>query len=393
MKAKYSIFAITLLLLYMPYSSVGYIAMAFLLGIAIYIAKPTLSSIGIWGGLFFLTSLVYNTFAHNNYIDFKDILLCAILFIFLFVYRSKSEKSYYMSEWAIFAIFLTVLLSQIVITLNIEPFASLIKNIYIEDQDDIYVGNITDMVNSAYYRAGGFLGNANQCAKFCNLIFAMYLTLFDYKKINIPIFITYLAIIVLAGSRTGMIVSLTLVCIYIYQKIRASEKNTNAIIFIITITFIALGIQYFLSSHFSDMRIINVEDGIENSLNSKTNALSIYYEYTLYNDEWGHYFIGNYYSSLSNIFMQNNLISLGKFDSDIGYLFYSYGIIGLIIIGVCTVIKFRRTNTSLYYYPIFLWIISAAVYTHIKFIILFIIILLAFNKKDGYAHSSNKLNS
>ena len=176
MKEKYSIFVITLLLLYIPFSSVGYIVMAFLLGLVIYTTKPTISSLWIWGGLFFVTSLIYNTFVHYNYIDFKDILLCTFLFIFLFVYRGKDDRSYYMSEWAIFAIFLTVLLSQIVITLNIEPFASLIKDIYIEDQDDIYVGDIADMVNSAYYRAGGFLGNANQCAKFCNLIFAMYLS-------------------------------------------------------------------------------------------------------------------------------------------------------------------------------------------------------------------------
>lgn len=392
MKEKYSIFVITLLLLYIPYSSVGYIVMAFLLGLVIYTTKPTISSLWIWGGLFFVTSLIYNTFVHYNYIDFKDILLCTFLFIFLFVYRGKDDRSYYMSEWAIFAIFLTVLLSQIVITLNIEPFASLIKDIYIEDQDDIYVGDIADMVNSAYYRAGGFLGNANQCAKFCNLIFAMYLTLFDHKKINIPIFITYLSIIVLAGSRTGMIVSLALVSIYVYQKIKKSKKNTNTIIFIITISIIAFGIQYFLSSYFYNMRIINIEDGIENSLYSKTNALNFYYDYTLYNEEWGHYFIGNFYSSLSNVFMQNNLISLGKFDSDIGYLFYSYGIIGLIIIGVCTIIKYKRTKTSPYYYPIFLWIISAAVYTHIKFIILFTVILLAFNRGHDDAYTSNKLD-
>lgn len=390
MLKKYGIIFIIFLLFFTPYSFVGYIFMATLLGMVILSTNARPKSNAMIGILFFLGTFAYNSLTNNGYSDTKDILICIIVSAFLFL-NSNNKKENYCSEWFIFTLLLLVLVSQIVMVLNIEPFATYIRDIYIDDEEMIYTGSIADMLNSSYYRASSFLGNPNQCAKFCNLLFAWYLALYEHKKLNIPICLVYISIILLAGSRTGTIVSFFLISIYVFRKIRNSKNGIRTVIFIATIYVLAMILSHITTEIFPNLRILDFRGGIEESLNAKSDVLEAYYKDVITKEDWSHYFIGNFFSSQSELFMLNNQLSLGKFDSDVGYLFYSYGTIGIILIIIFTIIKFKSNRISYYFYPIFLWVTSASVYMHFKFIIIFTIVLLCYNGSQD-STSPNKLN-
>lgn len=389
-KKNYIGVATMLAVLYAPYTPLGYIIMATMLALCIFITKPHIDTTAVACCSVFIISMVVNVFIHNSYFDIKDLLLCIVLCIFLILYKDHNII-FNISDNIIFTLLLSIFISQVIITYNIEPFSSIITELYLSNEEDIYMGTFQDMLDSSYYRTGGFLGNANQCAKFCNLLFAIHLSSAENKKINFPITILFLSIIILAGSRTGFLVSVILFLVFIYQRIKQSKNITQFIIpILLAITLFSIG-GYITTHMYTNLRILNIDNAMDHSLLVKTNVLKEYYDSITIEQDYFTFMFGNFFSSLSTIFMNQNHIELGKFDSDIGYLFYSYGIIGLLMILILTIKKFRTCHIKSYYYIIMLWIISASVYTHFKFIIFFTMVLLVIGNNHANT-TTNKLN-
>lgn len=363
------------ILLLMPYTAVGYMVMAVCALLTNIITKSKITIPGIFLSIFFIACYCFNGFFTSGANAFKDILNA--LAILLFVGFSPQLDTNGFNKKFIFILLCLILLSQIVVSMQIQPWVQIINDFYFDEEASGYgtVMSMSEILQGSYVRAGGFLGNPNQCAKIVNLIFAAYLVRNIRNPIYFPIWILYFLVVAYAGSRTGMLVTLALCLCFFYQKYKRKFDLGKTFCVIIGLFFSAFIVFTFFHSYFSSMRIFDIESGVDASFNVKMDVIRCYLDYLESTKGYLYALFGNFFNSNSLILLGQLENHLGFFDSDFGYIIYSYGLIGTILIVFNIIYQFKTANISYLYFILFMWMASASVLMHFKFILLFSIIL------------------
>lgn len=366
------------LVLLSPYSVTGYGIMACSLIYFCIIFKPKITKTGIIGIAIVLISFLGNTLSGTSKIEFIDIFNSFTIILFCCTYNTVLPPSHVDKKF-ILLFLLIILFSQTVTALHISPFDSIITTYYHEEAYDYFNQDIADALKTGYARTGGFLGNPNQCAKFATLLLSAYLITSFRKGFNWVVIAFFIGILVLAGSRTGFLVTICIFILFVYYKADYSKiKNYKFLILggVILTLYIIYQCTY---NALSDYRFLQVDKGIDNSLMAKFFVATQYSDYLVYSHDLFSILFGRFYNSGFESLANSQGFVLGMLDSDIGNIFYSYGLIGLIVFPLLVVSKFRKEHYSPLFAIIFMWCLSASVFLHAKFFLFFIMTLMLFS--------------
>lgn len=206
--------------------------------------------------------------------------------------------------------------------LKIFNIDSILRNFY---------GNSVQFYNSAQtslalFRGGSVFINPNVLACFLVAYLGNYLSLLDIKKESkIYRIITYALVVsglILAGSRTGLVVSAIEIMIY-YLYIAKNAEKTKIVKLLISVIFI-FAIICLLSAQSSEssvttLRAFQVRQGVDNSLSIKfVNFVNVLREGNVLNYLFGYGPID--YASNSKLLI----------DFEIGYFVVFYGLFGVV---------------------------------------------------------------
>lgn len=356
----------------MPGNNVGYLALIAMLVISLWQFPRKLMKHAYFAIFAFFMSFMLNL--HYLPIYYKDILTFSVIFLLVFTQPQNKyndfDKNKAISTLFFIMMFGIVLFSQVVMLLHISPFDGIFRQLYVANDLYDFDGSLSEMLSSAYYRASGFLGNPNQCAKFCNLLLCFYLYyLPNNSRPSLIVLAEYVSIIVLAGSRTGMIVSLLILLVFFYLR------SSNRLKFLRHTIIITIFVILFIFPVLSYLRLFNFEEAVEYSLLIKLGVVGEYVNYS-FNNVFDFIF-GNFFVSSSLSLLKNeSIFSFSIFDSDLGYIYYSYGLLGIIALIVGLKNKYKLRIIPVIFFSLFFWCISASIFMHFKFILLFYFMIL-----------------
>ncbi|URQ90144.1 hypothetical protein [Pseudoalteromonas sp. SCSIO 43101] len=272
----------------------------------------------------------------------------------------------------LFFILLIVFMSQIAISFNLSPFSSFIKSYYIKSE---VLSNFYKREVIAFdVRNGGLFGNPNQLSKAVTFLVAYFLIIRDTQnkylfKVTDIIFIgVALLAILLSGSRTGFLISVMIILLFIFPILDLKKK-----VLFFFLTLIGGGFIVF----YSELRVFSFASG--NGVGSLDYKVSFIYEYiSLTLDKspltfwFGHGFMEDK-SSYDTLIVYG--VNLG-FDSDLGFIIYFLGGIGLVWLIISLFFLNRFYSVPTFCLPLVFWTISSSVFYSIKTLFMVIILFL-----------------
>lgn len=363
------------IVLLMPYTTQGYIVMAICTICVILLTKSRVTNAGFLMLFYFVLCFFFNNAITGGENTVKDILNALAIFLLVGFRPNVNTKG--LEPAFILILLCCILFSQFIVSMQIRPWSQMIADLYFDEDARSYgsVMSMAEIINGANARAGGFLGNPNQCAKIVNLIFAAYMARNIKKRIFYPLWIVYILIIAYAGSRTGMLVSAVLFLYFLYHRYKDKIDIVKFPFIAAFAVAVLVLVVHYIKSHFADMRMFDIESGMETSLGVKWDVIEGYLIYLEQTNGYLYALFGNFFNSNSPDLIVKLGIPLGFFDSDLGYLFYSYGIVGMFLIIYCLIKQFAICKISNIFWILLLWITTASVFMHFKFVLLFSMIL------------------
>src|SRR5699024_5396520 len=197
-------------------------------------------------------------------------ILIIFILLVLIIVNLKIRETFFLILWSI--VFIVLFVISIFQFYDLFSINDILGFIY---WDTVHLEVSKKYFDLNNFRAGSVFINFNNYSQFVVMIFSIFL-FYKYKnkisnKIFIFLFIIILVNLVLTGSRTGFLVSIFLVMItliiYLYKNRFTLSKYIKTVL-IISLFLILLGIFY-SSVNFADFRLLEVNQGIDNSLNYK----------------------------------------------------------------------------------------------------------------------------
>ena len=266
------------------------------------------------------TSFIVNVFIGDN-IETKSLLrILSLSFLFgLFPFCDNVK----IPNNILYIILGGILLSQLAFTFGISSIVSLIDSLYpyegdlsnqITDNILSGAGDIDFIINRRY---GGIYRNSNQLARYVSVLFLVYLIENRKKTVVqlLPFFTLVVTSILLAGSRTGFIVIMTL---SFGQYYFLKDKNTKSSIMLTLFFLLAiLFFGYMVISEF-DLRVFKITSGLDDSIGTKFDWFLDFFNQL---NSAPRFLLGHF--STDNL----NQYGLELLDSEWGVLFYSFGLL------------------------------------------------------------------
>lgn len=262
-----------------------------------------------------------------------------------------------------------VIVSQITMFVNVPAISSFYEALYplTEENGDYYqyVLSTANSGNISGYRLAGLFRNPNQCSKYVTLITAVFLLDSKIPFIKSLHFLGIAAFsVIMTGSRTGLVVFMTLIFVSLFLK--ESVSKTSKHLSIVLLVFLAA----VLLNMASDFRGLRVDDGLNDSANSKFGAVIDYlsHEFDLIYFLFGH--LDQY------LFVASSDLVHPTLDCEYGNMIFNYGFIGftLYIIFFCRLYKNFSKSERLIFVPM-LWIISASMLLAYRSLFLYMLLL------------------
>lgn len=323
-------------------------------------------------------STIYNLIVQT---DFYTDSVTKVFYILILIVFFPICGNFRISNKSIIIALFVILISQVAYIFQISFVTDLIQTYY----SDNFLSSSSEILASGYssnflnLRFGGIIRNPNQCGRVVTLLLAVFLINqnLKFKTLDLLFYLVFITSILLTGSRTALLITLLLtVSISIFYFARNKKKIIYLIPVIFTLALVML--LFFdidLSFRIFDFSELAGTNRVTNSsIGLKTDFLSDYITNTLnrqpldlvfgtLNVDNGQNFILGYYG-------------LDNFDSEIGYLIHSLGIVGLLLIiwFYITIYKMTGPNARLLMI-LLLWSISSAVLTNVRFSFLFILVL------------------
>tara|TARA_R110002033_G_scaffold39678_3_gene79637 strand:+ start:394 stop:1422 length:1029 start_codon:yes stop_codon:yes gene_type:complete len=307
-------------------------------------------------GLFF--SFIYNI---NEVYLIKDFLVLFNILILFFLFPYFDLK-YDIDYRVILFITLFILISQLSYIFNLTFISNLIEKIYSHDSEFEF----TRFVNTG--RNGGIYYNPNQASKYITmLIVIVFVILKNSNIIRRCVLMGLYFSLLITGSRTGLFIGLV---IFLIEMIVVRKKKILSIV-----VFILFSIIYAIYKTISR----SLDFKYSGSLSYKINVLANYLEEVILDDFFGNFLFGNFttlYKLIEEKYNMPYLLEFG-FDSEIGMLISSYGVLVLIVVISFYLKEFQKIKGSyiLVIIPFIFWPITSTVLFSIKTSMLYLIIL------------------
>lgn len=337
----------------------------------------------------FLFTWVFLSFCYNVIIgtefNLDSVIKLGYLTILILFFPISSVFKLFKST--IFICITLIFISQISFPLQISFVTDLIDTYYA--REFYFNSSETIMLNSFSgslldLRFGGIYRNPNQCARIITLLYAVFLVNKNYTRLNkfdVFSFLLFVPSILMTGSRTSLFIFILLSIVYCYKYLK---RNFKKIIFILPISIILTII--FIKNIDLDARIFDYSelsgDGTNSSFTKKIDFLLNYVQYTSF-DQPLNLFFGTFNVGHGENYVFNLSSKIHNFDSEVGYLFYSLGIVGVFLVIWFYKIIYTNTGTNVKFLMIILlWSLTSTILTNMRFSFLFLFILsLYYDKK------------
>lgn len=312
---------------------------------------------------FIITSLSFALALLNPdihyYLSNKDILKPFLIVMIILLIGNYSRIEVNKKVLLFISVFL--ILSQFAYIFGIIGVTQLIDTIYpLNEEQIVWTHRSISDVNElsiVNIRAGGIYRNPNQYSKYLNLLYVLVLNVRIKSYTKYLISLAFLISILLTGSRAGLIIFILI------NLLQLLTKNNSRLLFIF------IGIVVYTISRYFTLRSFDISSGF--SSGSLTKRLPNI-DYILQHLNVKSLFIGNFYNegTISNL-LSNNFM----FDSDFLSIFFSFGLMGLVIL---TIIYYKLLKLSKIKYiaPIFLYSITGGIVFDLNYFILINVILL-----------------
>jgi hypothetical protein len=347
-----------LVVLLFPPTTVGFVVQFVVLVILLFIKKgekkELFSAVIIISIIAsFLLNINVESSLKNNFRAFNLALL------FLFFPITKYEK---IKNSTLFIASIFIIISQILIAYRIPLGITFFDVLYPAGDlfNSEYAKELTSVKDLASNRYAGLYRNPNICAEYLCLLFIVFIIENFNKKASWVLSISslFLVVIVLTGSRTGIITYFATILAYLFFK-----KDYRYIL------MFSIGIPFFLLNFgemISNIRIFNI--GNQDSINIKYNILIDYIENPRL--DLIHFLLGNF--TLDNTVQYK----IHMFDSGVSNHFFSFGFLGVFILILFYGYLFSLKNTNIYFLMIInLFAISSGVIIIYRMSFLFILLL------------------
>lgn len=271
----------------------------------------------------------------------------ASIYLMLLIFTFPMVGNIRLRNQFLFLSLALVLLSQFAYLFHISPVISFIDTYY-PTSDDVairryeWMNETMNISNTFSFRNGGLYKNPNQCSRYLDFLLCAFLM--ENKKSRfsqiIPFCVAVLFGILLTGSRTGLVVSITLIFFSIRSNVMISKARKN-----IMYALFFLGFIWLLTSN-NDFRGLKVDSGMNDSAGAKLGML-----------EW-------YLSIESNpvYLLFGHLQSEIPFDAEYGYMIGQYGFIGTLMYALFWAKMIKNTNgENRVIFVLLLWMVSSTI--------------------------------
>lgn len=319
---------------------------------------------------FFAISLAFlHTFLGNYGFFFQSVfkLFYLIFLVVFFPIASRSEISDKLIFLASFFIFFT----QIAYIIGLTPIVNFIDTYYTSEgyfNSSEIQATSTEIVDLFNLRFGGIYRNSNQAGRIISLLFLILILNRRKKpwgKIAFASIGTMMISLLLTGSRTAFLVVIFILLYYLVFILKKRIIGFIAIAVIAIIPFVNLGNRILDFSELSGKK----DSG---SFTSKKEFLFSYVSEAI-EKRPGDLVFGRF--NIDNIY-KNYGQRITTFDSEIGYLLHSVGLLGILSILFFYLVIFQKAslNTRMIFVML-LWSITSTVLTNFRFSLLFIFVL------------------
>ena len=317
-------------------------------------------------------------------VEMKALLSCVTILLYFFCFPIIGKVS--IPNIFFYIILSVIVLSQLAYVLNISFLVNILDTYYpfSEDNNAIkYMKSTITVDNMLNYRMGGLYRNSNQCSRFLTFLLAGFLILNHEKNVVklLPFVIVALLGVILTGSRTGFVVAGLMVILYTFVNKQIPTSFRYLATFIFVLYFIILLVQ-----GTGEFRSTSVAEGMGSSMKSKYETLMYYLstEHSAFRLLFG-YLDVSHFESGSEV--------MDSFDSDVGFIIYCFGFIGMICILIYFYYLFKRMNKYGRIYSILLlWMFSSTIVTSFRAFFLFMLILSCIYNQNKWGASNSVLN-
>jgi len=296
------------------------------------------------------------------------------------------SRTYKIFESTIFVCIILIFITQISYPLNISFIIDMIDTYYARESFfnnseavmlNTYTGSLLDL------RFGGVFRNPNQCARIVTLLYGVFLV----NKINngssifnVLSLLLFIPSILMTGSRTSLVIFIMLTGLYYYYKSKYVFKKSILILPVLMVVIVI-----FIGNINLDGRIFDFSElsGNENnaSFTTKLNFLNNYISYASKSQPFD-LFIGTFNVDSGDNFVFNSNYRIKNFDSEIGYVVYSLGFVGILLILWFYIIIYKNTGHNVKLLMIILlWSLTSTILTNMRFSFLFLFVLSIYYDK------------
>lgn len=201
-------------------------------------------------------------------------------------------------------------------------------------------------------RAYGIFGNPNYAAIIIMILYFLSLEIKNKSKIFLSIVV--LIGIITTGSRAGLLSFLIINFFLIFNN---KKLNLKKIIVLIAISIVITTIYYL------NLRVLEFENiTADKSYSLRVENIKIYISTLYENKDFLKFLFGNGLRDANKFF----------FDGDIGNLFYSLGIIGMLLFFIVIFIKFKNLNSLYIFYSLLPILFAGGIFGNFKTLFFFI---------------------
>jgi hypothetical protein len=318
-----------------------------------------------------IISYTVNVFL-GNWIELKDFarLLSFVLLFGLFPFYPQIPISNRLLYFSLLFIFL----SQIAYVFNFNILVNFYDRFYpytgeLRGFSSEFILQSAGHINSIVHRRyGGLYHNPNQAVRYITLLLAVFLI--ENKNNSLKNIYPYLfassASLVLAGSRTGIVIGAFLIAMY-FLFLRNKTFRFKGL-FLVALFFATVGVVINLIYGQNELRVFQISSGIEGSLGTK---VEWFFDFFKQLNSVLSFFIGHFSSS-----NMQEIYGVTLLDSEWGELFYSFGILGTITLSLFYFKLFSLKDKNIrFYLIILLWGISSTVLFSFRMSFLFMLFL------------------
>lgn len=281
-------------------------------------------------------SILFNSFwlIPDNYKSLYKVINLLVLFS-LFPYINY--KNVYIRRWFVVMMICLVIFTQLVWLLGFQPIIKLLDSIY---PTTVSYGQIgVDLSLNIGGRYGGIFHNPNDCSRNVTILTAMYLVLSGREK-RTDILVLFLMgfSIFLTGSRTGIMMFVATVSIYILNQ-ESITKKKKIIILSAILSVLALIFIYAVGDN-TRVKSLTLNVGKSERLYYIVEILTKTFKNPI------EFAFGNFYQERLSVL---GFGFSGGFDSDLGNLIYYYGLASFTCLLTFIFSLYRKTGKIFLY--------------------------------------------